>query len=48
MAMMGVDKFGHYTRFNTCTGATTASDAEGVYDMAIILVTIFHIIEWAR
>ena len=46
--MAGVDKFGHYTRVFPCTGAETPEKAEEVYDMAIMLVTVFHIIEWAR
>ena len=47
-AMAGVDKFGHYTRLFPCTGAETPEKAEAVYDTAIMLVTCFHIIEWAR
>ena len=46
--MVGVDKYGHYTREFTCGGADTAEKAEAVYDVAIALVAIFHMIEWAR
>ena len=47
-AMAGVDKYGHYTRLFKCGTNQTDGDAESVYDTAIILVTIFHICEWAR
>lgn len=47
-AMAGVDKFSHYTRLFVCGEAKNADEAMAVYDVAIAMVTIFHILEWAR
>jgi len=48
----GVDNYCDISRNNLCTADSLASsssdDASGVYDLAIALVTVFHMIEWLR
>jgi hypothetical protein len=48
MAIAGVDKFCDYTRTIPCGDAKTAEEASAVFDTALFLVTIFHIVEWVR
>lgn len=38
----------HYSRFTGCEGTTDFKGASEVFDMAIMLVLVFHIIEWIR
>lgn len=47
-AILGVDVFCSYTRFTGCVGATTFQEATEVYDSALMIICIFHIIEWIR
>jgi len=44
----GVDKFTDITRFNKCGDVTDKYEASAVYDTAIALVAVFHMIEWVR
>lgn len=44
----GVDKFTDITRTYQCGEATNADDASAVFDTAIALASIFHMIEWIR
>lgn len=46
--VLGLDMFCHWTRFQGCVGAGDFKEASAVYDTAICLVCIFHIIEWVR
>jgi hypothetical protein len=46
--MYGVNQFSSQSREITCGSATTKEDASAVYDTAIALVTIFHMIDWIR
>jgi len=46
--IVGMDKYVHYSRFTGCEGATDFKQASAVYDGAIFLVLVFHIIEWVR
>lgn len=46
-AISGTDKFTDYTRLNACAGLE-GEDASAVFDGAILVVTVFHIIEWIR
>ena len=46
--IIGMDKYVHYSRFAGCEGTTDFKDASAVFDMALLLVLIFHIIEWVR
>ena len=48
LAIAGVDKFCDYTRVNLCGDAKTADEASGIFDAALLCVTIFHITEWVR
>jgi len=43
----GVDNYCDYTRTMSCA-SKSGEDASAVYDMAIALVTIFHMVEWLR
>ena len=46
--IIGMDKYVNYSRFTGCEGATDFKEASAVYDNAIFLVLVFHIIEWVR
>tara|TARA_B100000780_G_scaffold241789_1_gene184369 strand:- start:13 stop:507 length:495 start_codon:yes stop_codon:yes gene_type:complete len=43
----GVDNYCDYTRLLTC-GTKDGEDASAVLDLAIALVTVFHMVEWLR
>ena len=43
----GVDNYCDYTRTKQCNGMN-GDESSGVYDLAIGMVTIFHMIEWLR
>lgn len=45
---MGVDKFCDFTRVILCGDAKTADEASAIFDIAILLTTLFHITEWVR
>jgi hypothetical protein len=47
-AVLGLDMFCHWTRFTGCAGASDFKEASAVYDGAIMVVCIFHIVEWVR
>lgn len=44
----GVNAYVDITRLNLCGGATVADDASAVFDTAIAISSIFHMIEWVR
>jgi hypothetical protein len=44
----GVNVYADYTRKITCGDATTAEAASGVYDTAIAMCSMWHMIEWIR
>lgn len=44
----GVDKFTDITRFNKCGDATDKLEATAIFDTALALISIFHMIEWVR
>lgn len=44
----GVDKFTDITRFNMCGDAKDKYEASAIFDAAVGMVTIFHMIEWVR
>lgn len=46
--IIGMDKYVHYSRFTGCKDTTSFKDASAVFDTALLLVLIFHIIEWVR
>lgn len=50
MCIYGVDMFCHFTRFAPCGGNTDTAYSlnSGVLDSWILVVTIFHMIEWIR
>ena len=48
MTIIGVDKYTDITRLNLCGNAKTGEEASEIYDSAIMLATIFHMIEWIR
>ena len=51
MVIIGMDKYVHYTRFIACGEITDEKDfqaATDVYDSALFITLIFHIIEWVR
>jgi len=43
-----MDKYVHWSRFTGCKGAEDFKAASGVFDTAIFLALVFHIIEWVR
>ena len=47
-AVGAVDKFCQVSRFNLCGSATNDSQASAIYDTGLILICIFHLIEWIR
>lgn len=44
----GVNAYADFTRLNLCGGATMGEEASSVFDTAIAISTIFHMIEWGR
>lgn len=46
----GVDKYADNTRLMVCTGTDipAGEDSSGIFDGAILAITIFHMIEWVR
>lgn len=44
----GVDKYSSYERTIACKDAPKGSEASAVYDLWILLVVIFHLVEWLR
>jgi hypothetical protein len=44
----GVDNFCDYTRLLSCNADLNGDDASAVYDLAIGMVTVFHMVEWLR
>jgi hypothetical protein len=46
--IIGMDKFVHWSRFTGCVGATNFTEATEVFDTALVLVLVFHIVEWVR
>ncbi len=44
----GVDKYSSFERHNACEGAKSDVDSSAVYDLWILLVVIFHLVEWLR
>jgi len=46
--IIGMDKFVHWSRFSTCVGAEDFTAATAVFDTALVVVLVFHIIEWVR
>ena len=48
MCIGGVDKFTDITRKNICGNATNEDDASAIFDTALALASIFHMIEWIR
>lgn len=44
----GVDKYTDITRTYKCGDATNADEASAIFDTALALATIFHMIEWVR
>ena len=47
-AISGVDKYADYTRFKLCGDAKNMNEATSIYDRGIMVVTVFHILEWVR
>lgn len=47
-AIAGVNSYCDYTRLNKCGDAQTGEEASSVYDTAIALSAVFHMIEWVR
>ena len=43
-----MNNFSDITRFNLCGSAKTAEEASSIMDLALGLVTVFHMIEWLR
>ena len=52
MAVCACNFFSDFSRFNNCVRADgsiiSGNDASAVYDMAIYLTGIFHVMEWIR
>lgn len=46
--IIGMDKYVHYSRFTGCAGTVDFKGASEVFDGALLIVLIFHIIEWIR
>lgn len=46
--MAGVNMFSSQTRLTGCGGVTKADEASEIFDTAIALATIFHMIDWIR
>lgn len=46
--MCGVNMFSSQTRLNGCGGVKDGEEASEIFDTAIALVTIFHMIDWIR
>jgi len=46
--IIGMDKFVHWSRFTGCEGAADFEAATAVFDTALVVVLVFHIIEWVR
>ena len=46
--ILGMNQYVHYSRFLTCGDALTFDTASAVYDSALMVVLVFHIIEWVR
>lgn len=46
--MYGVNQFSSQSREIVCGSAANKEDASAVYDTAIALVTVFHMIDWIR
>lgn len=44
----GVDMYASYERHIFCKDANNLEDASGVFDLWILLVIIFHLVEWLR
>ena len=44
----GVDAFTDISRFNKCGDATNADESSAIFDTALGLVAVFHMIEWIR
>jgi len=46
--IFGMNQYVNWMRFAGCEGASDFKEASAVFDTAIFLVLIFHIIEWVR
>jgi hypothetical protein len=44
----GVNNYSDITRKALCGDAKNADDASGIMDTAIVMVTVYHMIEWLR
>jgi len=44
----GVDKYTSYERHIGCKGVEGGEEASAVFDLWILLVVIFHLVEWLR
>ena len=48
MCISGADKFTDITRKNICGSATNSVEASAIFDTALAMASVFHIIEWCR
>lgn len=46
--MAGVNAFSSQSRMVICGEAKTGEEASAIFDTAIALVTVFHMIDWIR
>ena len=46
--IIGMNQYVHYTRFLECGDAKDFLAATDVYDTALFVVLLFHIVEWVR
>ena len=46
--IMGMNQYVHWNRFQPCNGAVGLVEASAVLDAPIMVVLLFHIVEWVR